>query len=82
MHTMMMNNLPDMFIDKLLDYLINNIIMFNCHPCADIINQAVEDEYKDEHRECAIIGRRVVFTYSARNVRKQGYTYNEKVISY
>ena len=42
--------------------LINKIIMFNNHPCADLIKQAVKDEYNDENRECAIIGRRVVFT--------------------
>ena len=50
--------------------MINKISMFNSHPCADSIKQAVKDEYKDENRVCAIIGRRVVFPYSGRNVKK------------
>ena len=56
--------------------------MFNSHPCADSIKQAVKDEYKAENRVCAIIGRRVVVTYSGRNVKQKEYKYNEKVISY
>ena len=47
---MMMNNLPAIVIDNLPDYLINKLIMFNCHPRAAIIQQAVEYEYKDETR--------------------------------
>jgi predicted glycosyltransferase len=62
--------------------LINKIMLYVSHPCADMIKQAVKDEYADENRECAIIGRRVVFTYSGRNVKKQEYNYNEKVIAY
>ena len=50
--------------------MINKISMFNSHPCADSIKQAVKDEYKDENRVCAIIGRRVVFPYSGRNVKQ------------
>lgn len=55
--------------------------MFNRHPCADITKQAVEDEYKGDHRESDIIERRVVFSDSARNVKKQGYLDNAKVTS-
>ena len=77
----MMNNLPEVFIAKLPDNLINHIIMFNRHPCADITKQAVEDACNDAHRECASIGRRVVFTRAARNVKNQEYQYNEKVMS-
>ena len=68
-------------MNKLTDYLINHIILFKGHPCADITKQAVEDEYKGEPRECAIIERRVVVIDSARNVKKQEYKYNEKVTS-
>lgn len=78
----MMNKLPATVTDNLLDYLINKHMMVNCHPCAAIIKQAAEDEYKDEDRECAITGRRVVFAYSTRNVNKQEYTYSEQVLSY
>ena len=62
--------------------LINKIMLYVSHPCADLIKQAVKDEHENENRECAIIGRRVVFTYSGRNVKKQEYKYNEKVIAY
>jgi hypothetical protein len=44
--------------------------------------QAVKDEYENENRECAIMDRRVVFTYSNRNIKKQENKYNEKVIAY
>ena len=69
-------------INTLLDNLINKILFHVSHPCADLIKQAVKDEYEGENRGCAIIGRRVVFTYSGRNVKQQEYTYNGKVISY
>ena len=69
-----MNTLPE--------NLINKIMLYVSHPCADLIKQAVKDEHENENRECAIIGRRVVFTYSGRNVKKQEYKYNEKVIAY
>ena len=69
-----MNTLPE--------NLINKIMLYVSHPCADLIKQAVKDEYESETRMCSIIGRRVVFTYSGRNVKKQEYKYNEKVISY
>ena len=79
---MMMNNLPAIVIDNLPDYLITKLIMFNCHPRAAIIQQAVEYEYKDENRQCAIIGRREVFIYSISNVNNQEYNYSEQAISY
>ena len=77
----MMNSLPAIVTDKLPGYLIQKLIMFNCHPCAARLKQGFEDEYKDEARECAIIGRRVVFTDSIRNASKQLYHYSEQVLS-
>ena len=69
-------------MNALPENLINKIMLYMSHPCADLIKQAVKDEHENENRECAIIGRRVVFTYSGRNVKKQEYKYNEKVIAY
>ena len=54
--------------------------MFNNHPCADLVKQAVKDEYNDEAMECDIIHCRAVFTYSGRIVKKQEYECNENVI--
>ena len=76
-----MNNLPDMFTDTFPDYLITTIVMFNNRPCSDLITQAAKDEYDDETRGCASIGRRAVFTYRGRNVKKGEYQYNETVVS-
>ena len=57
-----MKNLPE--------DLINTIIMFNNHPCAELLNQAAKDEYNDEDREFDSIRCRVVFTYYGRTVKK------------
>ncbi len=68
-----MNTLPE--------NLINKIMLYVSHPCADLIKQNVKEEYNDETRECDIIRCHVVFNYSGRNVKKQEYNYNEQVIS-
>jgi hypothetical protein len=55
---------------NLSEDLINKIMLYVSHPCADLIKQAVKDEYENENRECAIMDRRVVFNYSNRNIKK------------
>ena len=64
-------------MNKLPEDLINDIIMLNNHPCADLIKQDVKDEHTDDTRECDIIRYRVVCNYSGRNVKKLDYTCNE-----
>ena len=47
---MLMNNLPEISTDKLPEYLINRIIMFNRHPSGEIINIIIViDTVNDEH---------------------------------
>ena len=56
-----MNTLPE--------ELVNNIMMFNNRPCADLINLAANDEYNNENRECNTTSPRVIVTCSGRNVK-------------
>ena len=58
-------------MNKLPEDLINDIIMLNNHPCADLIKQDVKDEHTDDTRECDIIRCRVVCNYYVRNVKNK-----------